>query len=74
MARGIVSDEHPLCFGYADPALNRAAHTAFQEADLFVVLGKRIDYRLAFGGPRVIPTSAKCIKAAAYFSEAKNDQ
>jgi acetolactate synthase-1/2/3 large subunit len=23
MARGLVSDQHPLCMGYADPALNR---------------------------------------------------
>ena len=53
MARGRVRDDHPLCFGYADPSLNRAAHSAFQEADLFLILGKRIDYRLALGGPRV---------------------
>src|SRR5262249_27234908 len=42
MARGAVSDEHPLCMGYADPALNYAVHTAFREADLFLILGKRI--------------------------------
>src|SRR5262249_40875645 len=29
MAKGIVSDEHPLCLGYADPALNPPVHTAF---------------------------------------------
>src|SRR5262249_20771404 len=40
MAKGVVSDEHPLCMGYADPALNQAVHTAFKEADLFLVLGK----------------------------------
>lgn len=62
MARGIVSDDHPLCFGYADPALNRAAHRAFQEADLFLVLGKRMDYRLGLGGPRVLSPTAKCIQ------------
>ena len=62
MARGVVPDEHPLCFGYADPSLSRAAYQAFQEADLFLVLGKRIDYRLAFGGPRVFPPGAKCIQ------------
>src|SRR5262249_12908079 len=28
MARGAVSDDHPLCMGYADPALNYAVHTA----------------------------------------------
>src|SRR5262249_15430115 len=62
MARGTVSDDHPLCMGYADPALNRAAYRAFAEADLFVVVGKRIDYRLAMGGPRLFPPNAKFIQ------------
>jgi thiamine pyrophosphate-dependent acetolactate synthase large subunit-like protein len=62
MARGIVSDEHPLCMGYADPALNYAVHTAFREADLFLILGKRIDYRLALGGTRLFPADAKFIQ------------
>src|SRR5581483_10005746 len=53
MARGTVSDDHPLCMGYADPALNPAVRTVFKEADLFLVIGKRIDYRLAMGGPRL---------------------
>jgi acetolactate synthase-1/2/3 large subunit len=59
MGRGTVSDDHPLCMGYADPALNRAAHRAFAEADLFVVAGKRIDYRLALGGTRLFSATAK---------------
>jgi acetolactate synthase-1/2/3 large subunit len=62
MARGLVSDDHPLCFGYADPALNRAARRVFADADLFLVLGKRIDYRLGFGGPRVMPAQARVIQ------------
>ncbi|MEK7406132.1 MAG: thiamine pyrophosphate-binding protein, partial [Acidobacteriota bacterium] len=62
MARGVISDEHPLCLGYADPALNRAALGAFQEADVFLVLGKRIDYRLALGGPRLFPPGARVIQ------------
>jgi acetolactate synthase I/II/III large subunit len=62
MARGVVSDDHPLCFGYADAALNRAARRVFAEADLFLVLGKRIDYRLGFGGPRVLPANARVIQ------------
>jgi acetolactate synthase-1/2/3 large subunit len=62
MARGTVSDDHPLCMGYADPALNYAVHTAFREADLFVIIGKRIDYRLALGGPRLFPPDAKFIQ------------
>jgi acetolactate synthase I/II/III large subunit len=62
MGRGVVSDEHPLNMGYADPALNKAIHTAFQEADLFLVVGKRLDYRLALGGARLFPPSAKFIQ------------
>src|SRR5256885_98794 len=62
MAKGVVSDEHPLCMGYADPALNQAVHTAFKEADLFLVLGKRIDYRLALGGARLFSPGAKFIQ------------
>src|SRR5438552_5823257 len=62
MAKGAVSDEHPLCMGYADPALNQAVHTAFKEADLFLVLGKRIDYRLALGGARLFSPGARFIQ------------
>jgi acetolactate synthase-1/2/3 large subunit len=62
MARGAVSDEHPLNMGYADPALNKAVHTAFREADLFLVIGKRLDYRLALGGARLFPPAAKFIQ------------
>jgi thiamine pyrophosphate-dependent acetolactate synthase large subunit-like protein len=62
MARGAVSDAHPLNLGYADPALNKAVHTAFQESDLFLVIGKRLDYRLAMGGARLFPPAAKFIQ------------
>ena len=62
MARGIVPDHHPLSMGYADPALNHAVHTVFREADLFLIIGKRVDYRLALGGPRLFPAHAKFIQ------------
>jgi acetolactate synthase-1/2/3 large subunit len=62
MGRGAVSDDHPLVMGYADPALNYAVHTAFREADLFLIVGKRIDYRLAMGGPRLFPPQARFIQ------------
>lgn len=62
MARGIVSDLEPYSMGYADPALNKAVHVAFQEADVVLVLGKRIDYRLALGGPRLFRPEAKFIQ------------
>jgi len=62
MGRGAVSDDHPLVMGYADPALNYAVHTAFREADLFLIVGKRIDYRLAMGGARLFPPQARFIQ------------
>jgi len=62
LAKGAISDEHPLCLGYADPALNKAVQKAFKEADLFLVLGKRIDYRLSLGGPRLFGPDARFIQ------------
>jgi acetolactate synthase I/II/III large subunit len=59
LARGLVPDDHPLCMGYADPALNRAALEVFRQADLVVVLGKRIDFRLVFGGARLFSSRAR---------------
>ncbi len=62
MARGVAPDSHPCVMGYADPALNQAVHKAFREADVCLVLGKRLDYRLALGGPRLFSPSAKFIQ------------
>lgn len=68
-ARGVVSDEHPFCMGYGDPALNRAALQAFQEADVVLFLGKRLDYRMAFGGARLFAPSAKLIQVDVHAAE-----
>jgi acetolactate synthase-1/2/3 large subunit len=62
LARGVIADNHPLCMGYADPALNPAALKAYQEADLILVIGKRLDYRLALGGTRVFPADTRFIQ------------
>ena len=62
MARGAVPDDHPLAMGYADPSLNRAAHFAFRQADVVLVIGKRVDYRLAMGGPRLFSADARFIQ------------
>ncbi len=59
-ARGLLDDEHPLCFGYADGALNPAARR-FREADVVLLLGKRLDHRYRFGG--VFGADAKIIQA-----------
>ncbi len=57
MARGLVQD-----FGYADPAMNKAVLRAFPETDVCLVLGKRIDSRLALGGPRLFSPATKFIQ------------
>lgn len=62
MAKGAISDEHPMCLGYADPAMNPAVRTVFKEADVILVVGKRIDYRLALGGERLFSADAKFIQ------------
>jgi acetolactate synthase-1/2/3 large subunit len=62
LARGLVSDNHPLCFGYADPTLNRAAEGALRQADVILVIGKKLDYRLRLGSPQLISPDAKVIQ------------
>ncbi|MCP5116586.1 MAG: thiamine pyrophosphate-binding protein, partial [bacterium] len=62
LARGVISDEWRYSMGYADAALNKAVHTAFPEADVVLVLGKRIDSRLALGGPRLFSPKAKFVQ------------
>ena len=59
-ARGLLDDEHPLCFGYADGALNPTARR-FREADVALLLGKRLDHRYRYGG--VFSADAKLIQA-----------
>jgi acetolactate synthase-1/2/3 large subunit len=59
-ARGLLDDEHPLCFGYADGALNPTARR-FREADAVLLLGKRLDHRYRYG--QIFSTTAKLIQA-----------
>jgi acetolactate synthase-1/2/3 large subunit len=60
-ARGLISDDHPLCFGYADPALNDAAKQ-FRDADVVLLLGKRLDHRYRYGRPPFFNAAAKLIQ------------
>ncbi len=62
LARGMVSDEHPLCFGYADATINPGVVNALQQADLVIVIGKRMDYGLRLGGPQLFGTGAKTVQ------------
>lgn len=69
LARGAFSDTHPLGFGYADASLNRAAAKAFAAADVALVLGKRIDFRLGLGSARVFPEQLKIIQVDIHAAE-----
>ena len=60
-ARGIVSDDHPYCVGYADSRLNEAA-TKLSEADAVLLLGKRLDFTVSFGGPPALAPDVKIIQ------------
>ncbi len=53
MGRGILSDEHPLCF-------NRAKHQLQATADVVVVLGARLNWTFRFGSQ--INPNAKVIQ------------
>ena len=59
-ARGLLDDDHPLCFGYADGALNPAARR-FREADVVLLLGKRLDHRYRYGN--IFGPDARIIQA-----------
>ncbi len=61
IGRGVIGDDHPLCFGYADPVLNGAARE-IARADAVLVVGKRLDFRLGFGGPRLFDSAARIIQ------------
>lgn len=69
MARGVVSDQHPLSMGYADPALNRAILDVYRECDLILLVGKRIDARFAMGSPRVFPADRRIAQVDIYPQE-----
>src|SRR5215469_7413594 len=60
-ARGLLSDDHPLCFGYGDPALNDAAKH-FRDADAVLLVGKRLDHRYRYGRPPFFHPAAKLIQ------------
>ena len=62
LARGMVSDDHALCFGYADATINRGAENALRQADLIVVAGKRLDYGVRMGGPQLFAPGAKTVQ------------
>ena len=61
LARGLVSDDHPNCFGFFERGLNRAARL-LSEADLVMLLGKKQDYTISYSLPPAIPANARIIQ------------
>jgi acetolactate synthase-1/2/3 large subunit len=54
MARGMVPPDHPLF-------ASRARAVALGEADLVLVVGVPLDFRLSFGQPPVLPEAARIV-------------
>jgi acetolactate synthase I/II/III large subunit len=61
LGRGLVSDEHPLCFGFFERGLNRAARL-LREADVVVLLGRKQDYTISYAQPPTIAADARIIQ------------
>lgn len=60
-ARGIVSDDHPFCFGFFDLSQHTAANL-IKESDVILFLGKLLDFTIGFGSEPIIPAQAKIIQ------------
>ncbi len=60
-ARGLISDDHPYCFGFFDRALNRAAQMV-GDADVVVLMGRKQDLIMGYAMPPVINANAKIIQ------------
>jgi thiamine pyrophosphate-dependent acetolactate synthase large subunit-like protein len=60
-ARGIVSDEHPCCFGFFDLSQHQPANLV-READVVLLLGKLLDFTVGFGQPPILAKGAKLIQ------------
>ena len=60
-ARGLVSDDHPYCYGFFDQGLNQAARL-LREADVVVLLGRKQDYSIRYAQPPTIAAGASIIQ------------
>ncbi len=58
--RGIVSDDHPLCFGAGSPSAPNAFKKVTSEADLIILLGIRLSLYIGWG--RTFNPEAKIIQ------------
>jgi acetolactate synthase-1/2/3 large subunit len=60
-ARGLVSDEHPYCLGFFDLSQHQPANL-IREADVVLLLGKRLDFTVGFGLPPILAENAQVIQ------------
>ncbi|MEX0999157.1 MAG: thiamine pyrophosphate-binding protein [Thermodesulfobacteriota bacterium] len=58
--RGIVSDDHPLCFGPASASATNGFRKVTSEADLIILLGIRLSLYIGFG--RTFNPKAKVVQ------------
>jgi len=60
-ARGLISDEHPYCFGFFERGLNRVA-AKVRDADLVALLGRKQDFTIGFCRPPNVAADARIIQ------------
>ena len=61
IARGLVPDTHPYCFGFADGRVNLVSRR-LEEADVVLLLGKKLDFTISFGGPPTLAADVRIIQ------------
>ena len=61
IARGVVPDTHPYCFGFADGRVNLVSRR-LDEADVVLLLGKKLDFTISFGGPPTLAADVRIIQ------------
>lgn len=61
LARGLVPDDHPLCFGFFERGLNRVARL-LGEADVVVLLGRKQDYTIGYAQPPAVADATRIIQ------------
>ena len=60
-ARGLVSDDHPSCFGYADHRVSATA-ARISSADAILYLGKKLDFTISFGRPPTLHPEVRIVQ------------
>jgi len=61
LARGMLPDDHPLCFGFFERGLNRATRL-LPQADVVMLLGRKQDYTIGYMWPPAVAAEARIIQ------------